>query len=193
MGACVTEQIGGQLEPADQIELGHFFAQAVDAWATSIGAQLQDHCPGHAIAFISLGCCTLLVSGPQQRLEPRTARLGQAIKNAGAEALVVGVDCSADDALDAVGRRRLDFESSAAFPERHDELIGLPALRDRMIPEPICQRLRVSDDRLAEAKQGTDFGTMALGRAIRQRQRCVGCRVDPQLLADIGDDLRIDL
>ena len=77
------------------------------------------------------------------------------------EAVLVGANRATDDALDTVGRWRLDAERSAARLQLRGQPIVVARLRDGVVTEPRPERRGVGNGRLAEIEEGADFGPLS--------------------------------
>ena len=163
----VSKEIGGQPELANQIELDQLGLQAVDARAARIGAQMHQHRRNGAVRLIVRRNLLLCADGRSKQGVESGSRVGrQSAVNVGAETLVIGMERGANDTLNAISARRLDLESPAPPFEGAGQLNHIATVGHGMMAQPFRQRLAIGDGRLAETKQGADFGAVAFEGAV---------------------------
>ena len=129
----------------------------------------------------------------QQRLQPLSRRRGKAADDAGIKLLIVGAARGPDDAINAIGRRRLDQKLAASGLQKRGKLIRNRAYSCHLTAQPIFEPRRIGNARLAKARQSADFGTVSFGGPPRQARREARGSRDGELPRDLLDDRRIDL
>jgi enolase len=97
--------------------------------------------------------------------------LAKAVENAGTKPLIMRTDRGANDAVDTIGRGRLDRKRAAPRLQKRNELIRNRTDSRHLISQPIFEPPRIGDARLPKASQGADFGTMPFGGPPREARR----------------------
>ena len=189
MGKDAVKQIGRQSNSAGQLQSGQRLLNAGQAWLPRIAAQPQKQCRHHAGRRI-LG---FVPGRAQQRLQPLSRRRGKAADDAGIKLLIVGAARGPDDAINAIGRRRLDQKLAASGLQKRGKLIRNRAYSCHLTAQPIFEPRRIGNARLAKARQSADFGTVSFGGPPRQARREARGSRDGELPRDLLDDRRIDL
>src|SRR5271163_1177621 len=105
----------------------------------------------------------------------------------------MSADRGANDAIDTIGRGRLDRQLATPRLQKRDKLIRNGPDSRHMITQPIFQQRRIGDGRLSKSGQGADFGTMPFGSPPRQARRKARGSRDRELPCDLFDERRIDL
>ena len=86
----------------------------------------------------------------------------------------MGVDRGADDAVDTIGRGRLDRKLAAPGLQERGKLIRNRPDGCHLITQPSFEQRRIGDGRLPKAGQGADFGTVPFSGPPRQDRRKAG-------------------
>jgi len=105
----------------------------------------------------------------------------------------MSTDRGANDAVDTIGRGRLDRKHAAPRLQKRNELIRNRTDSRHLISQPIFEQRRIGDARLSKASQGADFGTMPFGGPPRQARRKARGSRESELLCDLRDEQLIDL
>jgi hypothetical protein len=99
---CPVEEIGRQFQFADQIELGQFGLQTVDARPARIGPQERQDRRNMAVRLFTRGNRWFCRDRFEQGVEQAPCRRWQSSMDIAAEALVMSVETSANNALDPI-------------------------------------------------------------------------------------------
>jgi hypothetical protein len=86
----------------------------------------------------------------------------------------MGVDRGADDAVNTIGRGRLDRKLAASGLQKRGKLIRNGPDGCHLTTQPTFEQRRIGDARLAKAGQGADFGTVPFSGPPRQDRRKAG-------------------
>jgi hypothetical protein len=110
-----------------------------------------------------------------------------------AEALVVGVDCGANDAFDPISTWRLDGQFAAALFQCASEVNHIATVDNGVMAKPLPQWLAIGHGRLTEAEQPPDLNAMAYERAFTNVEHARRLCRNSELLGNRSDVDCIDL
>src|SRR5271165_5380359 len=132
-----VEQSGGQIDLANEFELGQFILNAGQARLSRIAAQPQQQRRRRCRGLIGKWVARFVRGGgTQQRLQPLSCRRRETPPDAGAETLVMSMDRSADDTVDAISRGRLDRKLATPRPQKRNELVWRRSDSRDLISQP---------------------------------------------------------
>jgi hypothetical protein len=174
MGKDSVEQVGRQPDSADQLQLGQRVLNAGQARLARIAAQPQQQCRHHARRLIRRRILGFVPGRTQQRLQPFSCCRDKAAEDASTKLIIMGVDRGADDAVNTIGRGRLDRKLAASGLQKRGKLIRNGPDGCHLTTQPTFEQRRIGDARLAKAGQGADFGTVPFSGPPRQDRRKAG-------------------
>ena len=90
LGKHLVEQVGGQPDPADQLQPGQLGLDAGEARPTRIATQLEKECGGRSRLSVAVRTALRVAFGLQQRFQAGTGLRRQTVSNAGIEAVPRG-------------------------------------------------------------------------------------------------------
>ena len=192
-----VEQIGRQLDPPDQFELRQLILHAGKAWAAGTAAQFQQDgrrvACGFALSIFNGALPVARFFGAQQGIQAFASRGRQPPIHAAMEAVFVGAQRTARDALHPVWFRRLDGEFAATSFQPLDHRLNVTAnFSGNMITQPLRQHLGIGYRRFAEAETHADFAAQPLGSAAREEGFAIDGRGCVELFGERGYALYLD-
>ncbi len=186
-GGEVAEEVSGEAQGADLLELGDFGLDAGEADRPRLGAQggegrgLGGRRP---VRQRRLRCAR----GVQEQVEPHHRLRPKPRQRRRVQAGLVAPERRADQAVEAVGRRRLQLQGAEALVGDGLQLIGMLLLIEDMRDQPVGDRLAVGNRRLAHPEELTDLGAVVGDGAPLPVVFEIGQRGDLHLSGEVGDD-----
>lgn len=193
MGKHTVEQTARQLDLPNQLQLRQLVLDTRQAWLARITPQLQKQRRRWLCSRIGPRTVGRIFGRTQQRFQPLSCPLGKTAQDAGAEALIVSMDCGTNDPIDTVGCGHLHRKLATPRLKKRRELIRDHPDGWYLISQPGFEQLGVSDSRFPKSERGPDLSTVPFRGSPQQIQRKVTGHLDDKLPRDLLDDRSICL